>query len=210
MRKEVIGNATLYLGDCLTILPELSADAVITDPPYGLGDKWKGGGGSKRSSWKFNPDEAMSWDGQSVHGLEDALGAFSQVVVWGGNYYRFPVSRGWLIWDKKQNDEWTTGQCELAWTSMDRPTRCFRFSQAEQASEGPKYHPTQKPLALMTWCLKWVKAETILDPFMGSATTGVAAIKAGRKFIGVELEPKYFDTACERIENAQRQERLFA
>jgi site-specific DNA-methyltransferase (adenine-specific) len=209
VRIETIGNATLYLADCLTVMPGLCADAVITDPPYGLGALWVGGGGGKQTSWKFDPAEAREWDGKTVDGLEAALKPCRQAVVWGGNYYRFPPSRCWLVWDKKQNDEWTTGQCELAWTNLDRPVRAFRFAQAEQASEGPKYHPTQKPLALMTWCLKWVDGD-ITDPFMGSGTTGVAAIQAGRKFTGIEIEPKYFDIACERIENAQRQDRLFA
>ena len=97
----------------------------------------------------------------------------------------------------------------MAWTNLDRPVRVFRFAQCEQASEGPKFHPTQKPLALMAWCLKWIKAPTVLDPFMGSGTTGVACQKLGRKFIGIEIEPKYFDIACKRIEEQWRQPRLF-
>ena len=207
----VIGNATLYLGDCREILPTLpKVDAVVTDPPYGLGDKWQGGGGSKRSSWRFDPSEAMSWDQSTVEGVESLSELAKEVVVWGGNYYRLPPSRCWLIWDKKQNDEWTTGQAELAWTSLDRPIRAFRFAQCEQASEGPKEHPTQKPVALMEWCFKWVSGSLVLDPFMGSGTTGVACMNLGRKFIGIEIEPKYFDIACERIKAAQDQGRLFA
>ena len=210
-RKEVIGNATLYLGDCLEILPTLEkVDAVITDPPYGLGDKWKGGGGSRRSSWRFNPSEAKSWDMQPAQGVVGLARFAEEVVIWGGNYYAMPPSRCWLLWDKKQNDNFTTGQAEMAWTNLDRPVRMFRFAQCEQANEGVKSHPTQKPLALMKWCLKWVCGETILDPFMGSGTTGVACANLGRKFIGIEIEPKYFDIACERIDNAQRQARLFA
>lgn len=207
----VIGNATLYLGDCRDILPTLpKVDAVITDPPYGLGDKWKGGGGKGKSSWAFNPAEAMEWDGETVDAVLTLPTLAPEVVIWGGNYYALPPSRCWLLWDKKQNDQWTTGQAEMAWTNLDRPVRVFRFAQCEQASEGEKIHPTQKPLALMTWCLKWVSGQTILDPFMGSATTGVTCLKAGRKFIGIERDQRYFDLSCERIEDAQRQERLFA
>jgi DNA modification methylase len=210
-RIEQIGNATLYLGDCRDILPGLGkVDAVITDPPYGLGDKWQGGGGSERTSWKFDPSEARAWDGATVDAVLDLVSLAPEVVVWGGNYYALPPSRCWLLWDKKQNDQWTTGQAEMAWTNLDRPVRVFRFAQCEQASEGEKYHPTQKPLALMAWCLKWVKGETILDPFMGSGTTGVACANLGRSFIGIEREPKYFDIACRRIEDAQRQGRLIA
>lgn len=207
-----IGDATLYHGDCMEILPTLEwvDAALITDPPYGLGDRWSGGGGSGRSSWRFDPNEAKAWDGSTVDGVEQIAALFREAVVWGGNYYKLPPSRCWLLWDKKQNDSWTTGQAEMAWTSLDRPVRMFRFAQCEQVNEGEKQHPTQKPLALMAWCLKWIDAQTILDPFMGSGTTGMACVNLGRKFIGIEIERKYFDIACERIDNAQRQARMFA
>ena len=193
---------TLYCGDCMEILPKLSGiDAVVTDPPYGLGDKWNGGGGGAKSSWGFNPSEAKSWDGSTVDGVV-GLANYPQVIVWGGNYYAMPPSRCWLVWDKKQPDTWTTGQAELAWTNIDRPTRCFRLAQCEQAGEGPKFHPTQKPLSLMVWCLKWIDSQTILDPFMGSGTTGVACVRMGRSFIGIERERTYFDIAVKRIDAA--------
>lgn len=209
----VVGAATLYQGDCLEVLPKLTGvDALVTDPPYGLAERWQGGGGGKRSKWRFDPSEARAWD-HSIAEQELALACTiaPECVVWGGNYYPLPPSRCWLVWDKKQNDRWTTGQCELAWTNLDRTVRAFRMAQCEQANEGPKSHPTQKPIALMAWTLKWVpSAHTILDPFMGSGTTGVAAVQAGRKFIGIERDPRYFDIACQRIEDAQRQGDLFA
>jgi DNA modification methylase len=210
MRTEHIGDATLYLGDCLEILPTLGmVDAILTDPPYGLADKWRGGGGSSKSSWRFDPREAMAWDGKPATGVERLPGIAPEVVIWGGNYYPLPPARGWIVWDKKQNDKWTTGQAELAWSNLDIPIRVFRFAQCEQASEGHKEHPTQKPLALMQWCMKWISGETILDPYMGSGTTGVACANLGRKFIGIEIEPKYFDIACRRIELAYQQPKLF-
>jgi len=209
-RVVTIGRATLIQGDCRNVMPVLGkVDAIVTDPPYGLGDKWNGGGGGKNSSWGFDPHEAKSWDGQTADGVEDLPDYARDVIIWGGNYYAMPPMRCWLVWDKKQNDKWTTGQCELAWTNLDRPVRAFRFAQCEQANEGKKSHPTQKPIALMKWCLKWTDAQTILDPFMGSGTTGVAAVQMGRKFIGIEREPKYFDIACKRIEDAQRQGDMF-
>lgn len=209
-RVEHIGDAVLHLGDCREILPTLGkVDAVVTDPPYGLADKWRGGGGSKNSSWGFDPSEAMSWDTEAPEFVSTLPDFAPEVVIWGGNYFVLPPSRGWLIWDKKQPDTWTTGQCELAWTNLDRPTRAFRFAQCEQANEGPKDHPTQKPLALMLWCLKWVIGETIIDPYCGSATTGVAALKRGRRFIGIERRQDYFDIACRRIEKAYQQRDLF-
>ena len=212
MRVEHIGDATLYLADCRDVLPTLGkVDAVVTDPPYGLGDKWQGGGGGgTKSSWAFHPSEAMAWDGETSTGVMDLLTVARDLIIWGGNYYPLPPMRCWLIWDKKQPDTWTTGQCEMAWTNLDRPTRAFRFAQCEQANEGPKSHPTQKPLALMQWCLKWTDAGTILDPFMGSGTTGVACAHEGRRFIGIEREPAYFDIACKRIADAYAQPRLFA
>lgn len=211
MRIETIGKATLYLGDCRDFLPTLpKVDAVLTDPPYGLGDKWQGGGGSAKSSWTFDPSEAREWDGGTVDGVLGLTDLAPSVIIWGGNYYALPPVRCWLIWDKKQNDQWTTGQAELAWSNLDKPIRTFRFAQCEQANEGPKSHPTQKPIALMKWCLKWVEGEIILDPFMGSGTTGVAAVQMGRQFIGVEREAKYFDIACRRIEDAQRQGDMFS
>lgn len=210
-REEIIGDCRLILGDCLEILPTLGkVDAVVTDPPYGLANKWQGGGGSLKTSWAFDPAEARSWDREAPAIVETLPSLARDCIVWGGNYFRLPLSRCWLVWDKKQNDSWTTGQAELAWTSIDRPVRVYRFAQCEQASEGPKDHPTQKPLGLMTWCLKWTDAETILDPFMGSGTTGVACVNLGRKFIGIEIEPRYFDIARRRIEEAYKQPRLFA
>lgn len=209
-RCERIGPHKLYLGDCASLLPLLpKADAIITDPPYGLGDKWQGGGGSRGSSWKFDPAEAMSWDGTTVDAVAGLPALADQVIVWGGNYYSLPPSRCWLVWDKKQNDQWTTGQAELAWSSIDRPVRVFRLAQCEQANEGPKSHPTQKPLSLMVWCLKWVDGRTVLDPFMGSGTTGVACQKVGRRFIGIERDPGYFEMACKRISDAMSQPDMF-
>ena len=205
-----IGLAELYLADCMDVLPTLErVDAVITDPPYGLGEKWNGGGGAKSSSWKFDPSEAKAWDGATVPGVEALADLAPEVIIWGGNYYAMPPSRCWLIWDKKQNDQWTTGQAEMAWSNLDRPVRVFRFAQCEQANEGEKFHPTQKPLALMKWCIKWVSGQLILDPFMGSGTTGVAAVQMGRRFIGIERDPRYFEIACRRIEQAQKQGDMF-
>jgi DNA modification methylase len=153
---------------------------------------------------------AMGWDASApvevVRTLQK-VGEFQ--IIWGGNYFDLPPQRGWLIWDKIVR-EFTSGHAELAWTNLDQPIRAMNYAHAQLASEG-KFHPTQKPLPLMEWCLSFVpSAKTILDPFMGSGTTGVACMNMGRRFIGIEIDPKYFDIACERIEDAQRQARMFA
>ena len=207
--KEVIGDCELRLGDCRDILPTLPrVDAVVTDPPYGLGDKWNGGGASKDSSWWFNPIEAKSWD-QHAPGWVTGLAGVLECIIWGGNYFALPPSRGWLVWDKKQRGTWTTGHAELAWTNVDQPVRAYSLSQVEAHTDMDKQHPTQKPLKIMLWCLGFVTADQVLDPLMGSGTTGVACVKLGRRFIGIEIEPKYFDIACRRIADAYKQPDLF-
>jgi DNA modification methylase len=203
VREVTIGPCRLIQGDCADVLPLIDGiGAIVTDPPYGLGDKWQGGGGGAKSSWGFDPSEAMAWDGQTTDIVESLPSVANEVVVWGGNYYRLPASRCWLLWDKKTPDNFTTGQAEMAWTSLDRPVRVFRMAQCEQANEGPKWHPTQKPIVLMEWCLKWITNEQVTDPFMGSGTTGVACIRKDRQFIGIEREQKYFDIAVDRIQRA--------
>jgi site-specific DNA-methyltransferase (adenine-specific) len=192
---------TIYHGDCREILPTLPKhDLLLTDPPYGLGDKWNGGGGSLKSSWAFDPSEAKQWDMEISDGIPIAIEHADNSIVWGGNYYLLPPSRCWLIWDKKQPDTWTTGQAEMAWTTLDRPVRVFRLAQCEAHGQmGKKEHPTQKPVSLIRWCMKWSDATTILDPFAGSGTTGVAAKLEGRKATLIELEERYCEIGANRL-----------
>ena len=209
MRIETIGAATLYLGDCRDVLPTLGkVDAVVTDPPYGLGDKLDGAGVS--SQWGLLYGEgAPAWDKETaIDALKASMQKGRWQIVWGGNYYALPPMRCWLLWDKMQ--EHTSGHAEMAWTNLDKPIRTFRYARAQLASEG-KVHPTQKPEPLMRWCINHLpdNAQIILDPFMGSGTTGVAAVQMGRNFIGIERDPGYFDIACRRIEQAQRQGDMF-
>lgn len=209
-RARVIGGCELLQGDCLEIMPGLgTVDAVVTDPPYGLADKWKGGAGGKKSSWKIPPEQAMKWDMTAPDFVPDIVKG-KVAIVWGGNYFQLPPSRGWLVWDKKQRGTWTTGHTELAWTSLDQPIRAFSLSQVEAYTDMDKQHPAQKPISIMEWCLGFVPdAQTILDPFMGSGTTLVACARLGRNGIGIELDPDYFDIACKRVEEAYWQPDLF-
>jgi site-specific DNA-methyltransferase (adenine-specific) len=205
-RTETIAEGvTLYLGDCREILPTLGkVDAVVTDPPYGLADRLHGG---KHGEWSAHFETAPEWDKETAQGELIVSLAESPSIIWGGNYYDLPPVRGWLSWDKMQ--EHSSGHFEMAWTNLDIPTRSFRYARAQLASEG-KEHPTQKPVPLMLWCISFLPANaTIVDPFMGSGSTGVAAVRLGRKFIGIEIEPKYFDIACRRITDATKQQDLF-
>ena len=138
------------------------------------------------------------------------LAVSSTQVIWGGNYFAdlLPATGKWLVWDKGQRINQSDG--ELAWTSMHGALRIRTLNRVELLKDGTT-HPTQKPVNLMTWCIEQAgKVNSILDPFMGSGTTGVACMNLGRTFIGIEREPKYFDIACERIKAAQDQLRLFA
>lgn len=202
-RKEVIGDCTLYLGDCLDVLPEVGkVDAVVTDPPYGLGRKMQGGTwGAKDEMSGF-----LQWDLEAKQEWVDALLSLSvPTIIWGGNYFAVPAARCWLLWNKI-NAVPTMADAEMAWTNLDRPAKRFD-APVGRVDYG---HPTSKPLPLMQWCLSFVpKARTILDPFMGSGTTAEACVKAGKQFVGVELSEKYFDTSCERIRKAYEQPDMF-
>lgn len=219
MKPVIIGDATLYQGDCMDILPTLGkVDAVITDPPYGIGES--GGeknrlrAGDGRTKFNIPKHEDLGWDYErptkQVFDLIAAKG--SALIVWGGNYFSdyLPPSMGWLYWDKKMGGDFSDG--ELAYTNMQKALRSFSAHPFQGLAGGKnREHPTQKPIALMVWCIEQIKPtpQSILDPFMGSGTTGVAAIQLGRKFIGIEREPKYFDIACARIEQTYAQGKLF-
>jgi DNA modification methylase len=221
MRTEVIGRATLYLGDCREVLPTLGkVDAVVTDPPYGI-DYGKSGGFNASHGWG-EWRENVEWDKErpAADVFELLLQAGKHKIIWGGNYFTdlLPPTMQWLVWDKGQRN-FSLADCEFAWSSQQKAARIFTYARGNESGFAPKSkeerqytsgHPTQKPLALMKWCLGFVpKAQSILDPFMGSGTTGVAAVQMGRDFIGIEREPKYFDIACRRIEDAQRQGDMF-
>jgi DNA modification methylase len=128
-------------------------------------------------------------------------------IIWGGNYFDLPPTRCVLVWDKN-NAGRDFADFEMAWTNLDQVAR--RMILRPMNMDGGKVHPTQKPVALMEWCLGFLpNAETILDPFMGSGTTLVACAKLGRKGIGIELDPDYFEIACKRVQAAYDQPDLF-
>ena len=204
-RTETIGRAVLHLGDCRDILPTMGEPgALVTDPPYGIGADRMNLGGCVASRM----EREAEWDNEPVDlSFRDAWSC--PQIIWGGNYYGLEATRGFLVWDKGRRFQGRSfAECEMAWTNLDFSARLFQF---DQLTEGTRVHRTQKPVAVMDWSLSFLpmEATTILDPFMGSGTTGVAAVQMGRDFIGIEREERYFDIACRRIEQAQRQGDLF-
>jgi len=215
-RKEQIGDATLYLGDCLQILPTLpNVYAVVTDPPYGIDYQ------------PFN----KNWDKSKKHvnkivGDDRAFDPlpfieFEHVILWGCNHYSVPTG-DLLIWDKRGGKELNGmlgDPCEVAWKKSDSRSHCYikRLmhggvinADSTQGNNQKRVHPTQKPIAIMEWCLGFIpESAAIIDPFMGSGSTIIACANSGRKSIGIEIEKRYFDIACERVAAAYAQGRLF-
>lgn len=206
--RVIIGDCTLYCEDATFVLPTLHGiDAVVTDPPYGIAKVWQGGV-SKKNGWAKAASQREvrnQWDDEvpSPALMAQVLSKGKHHVIWGGNYFDLPPSRCWLVWNKPERG-FTLAEAELAWTNHDSVVRVFDAPRSEPGRE----HPTQKPVALMAWCVAKTKG-TVLDPFMGSGTTGVACVKLGRRFIGIERERKYFDIACRRIEDAYKQPDFF-
>ncbi len=209
-RKEIIGDSVLYLGDCLDVMPTLGkVDAVVTDPPYGIGAHNGVGGDNRASVRKYNG----AWDHKTADKeISKVVKLAEYVIIFGGNYYNLPPSRCWLVWDKHGTGKFAS--CELAWTNLNKPVQKIDhmwMGYWRKGNEPRGFHPTQKPVGVMEWCINHLPdtAQTILDPFMGSGTTGVACAKLGRKFIGIELDETYFNIACERIQKAYDQPDLF-
>jgi site-specific DNA-methyltransferase (adenine-specific)/modification methylase len=219
MRKEVIGSAELYLGDCLEILPTLGpVDAVVTDPPYGIGHK-----AHSNSALQNGRPRIKAYAGRKIAGDEVEFDPspwlnFPDAILWGANHYAQSLPRGrWLVWNKLgPHEPWDSfSDVEIAWHNKRGSDRIFSLlwkglAQGEKIAGGVRHHPTMKPVGLMEWCLGFLPdARTILDPFMGSGTTGVACARLGRRFIGVEIDSGYFDIACRRIEDAYKQPDMF-
>ena len=202
----------LHNGDCFKILPRLAddgvrVDAVITDPPYGIGVTKMTLGNGKYNIYRG----ASDWDVPPPKKCFDVMQQIANIlVIWGGNYFAniLPPSRCWLVWDKRTGSN-SFADCELAWTNIDGVIKKITIPWVgANAKDTPRrYHPTQKPVALMAWIIeRYVHANaTILDPFMGSGTTGVACMQTGRNFIGIERDEGYFNIAEKRIEAAARQ-----
>ena len=214
IKKDVtIGDCRLILGDCLEVMPLLGkVDAVVTDPPYGM--KWDG----KVTRGKNGTGKAGKTRHFGKKILNDDLPfdpspfVTCKSILFGANHFPQHLRRGSnLIWVKRTDQGFGSflSDAEVAWFSEGHGVYCFR-DMSMQGESSNRQHPTQKPVALMQWCLGFLPdAETILDPFMGSGTTLVACAKLGRKGIGIELDPDYFEIACKRVQQAYDQPDLF-
>lgn len=198
---------TIYCADCKDILPHLEpVDLVLTDPPYGIGEA--AGANASRSKLAVAKDYGCSdWDNERIDNdlMLLVMGAAAQLIIFGGNYYAdiMKPGPGWLVWDKENSGDFA--DCELAWTNLPQAVRIKRHMWNGMLRKGQeqRWHPTQKPLDVMTWCIlqadKHGSSETILDPFMGVGTTLLAARNLGRKAIGIEIEERYCAIAVKRL-----------
>lgn len=213
IQREVIGNATLYLGDCRELIGDLWAGdpaVVVTDPPYGIG-------------WKPRVNhQSQTWVDQMNFDIRDFIkGRFN--LVWGAQYFadKLPFSQAWLTWVKRplscdfSRDSRSYATTELAWCDWGKARFISHVWDGGMRAGDPDNrtfcHPSQKPIEVMDWCVASLPIGIwrVIDPFMGSGTTGIAAVRKGHKFVGIEQEPEYFDIACRRLEAAQRQGSLF-
>ena len=204
-------GVTIYHGDCLEIIGLLEGvDAVVSDPPYGIGYcKGNGGGRGAYSAPIVKRNIEPVFGDDKPFDPSPFLG-YKHVILWGANHYaqRLPHGR-WIAWNKLGDKEpWDSfSDVEFAWQNGRGKDRMFSMlwkgiCQGDGSQE-PRHHPTQKPLKLMRWCMGLIPAaETILDPFMGSGTTLVAARAEGRRVIGIEIEERYCEIAAGRL--AQR------
>lgn len=187
---------TIYHGDCREIVPKLGKfDLLLTDPPYGIAHVWKGGVGHGWGKAQMESVVRNEWDTEApdVAWLVDVA---KTSIVWGGNHFSLPLSRAWLVWNKPERG-FSLSEAELAWTNRNSVVRVFDCNR----SDFGRQHPTQKPLALMAWCIQLAgNAQTILDPFAGSGTTGRAAKDLGRKAVLIEREERYCEIAAKRMQ----------
>lgn len=219
-----IGDATLYLGDCLEVLPTLSGvDAVVTDPPYGIGFKYEshndtlGGYGPwlwsvlKRALVICSPGSPIFvFQGMpNIHLLAEWFPVRFRIFAAAKNFVQMRRQTMNHAWDPvvcwwTAGDAYVPGHVNRDWFVADSASAILDTQSLA------RQHPCPRQVDVMEELVRYCRPfGTVLDPFMGSGTTGVACANLGRKFIGIEIEPKYFDIACRRIEDAQRQGKLF-
>jgi DNA modification methylase len=226
-REQLAENIFVYQGDNREVLPTLGRfDACVTDPPYGIGESGKKNRTRGKSSniWgRSKTGSAVAYATDYGDDAWDQEPAPAEVIAWmrensrwqiifGGNYFTLPPTSCWLVWDKENTGDFA--DCELAWTNLPKAVRRLRWMWNGMLRKGreERFHLTQKPLGVMSWCLEHLPADvqTVVDPYCGSGTTGVACVGKGLGFTGIEREVHHFDTACRRITDELKRPRLFA
>jgi hypothetical protein len=206
----ILGSHRLLCGDSTKVddverlMGGATVDAVVTDPPYGIGIDGQKESISANPKHNRKAHEFMGWDKErpSKELFELLMSFDCPTAIWGGNYFAdlLPASRGWIYWSKGQ-DGLTMSDGELAWTNQVKPLRCVVVNRA--ALQG-SVHPTQKPMQVMEFAIEYLETSgsNLFDPFLGSGTTLIAAEKTNRKCYGMEISPKYCDVIIQRWENA--------
>jgi len=193
--------------DCLEYmktLPDKFFDLAIVDPPYGIGEKFKGG---KSGKMNFNEIVNKDWDKvPNDNYFEELFRVAKNQIIWGGNYFPLPPTRCFVVWDKVISEDFTLAMAELAWTSFDRLVKIYKL----QVPKNGKIHPTQKPVALYKWLLKNYAKEgdKIFDSHMGSQSSRIAAHNMGFDYWGCELDKDYFEQGNKRYEDHIKQLKL--
>ena len=234
MKQEFLnGQIILHNADCVDVMRNIGdkeIDLVLTDPPYGGGGnnhKWdnkkKGRFGGRFAKYDIKAtrtggtcskkyqetNNIKHWDiAPEFEVFEEIFRISKEQIIWGGNYFELPATRCFLIWKKLTiSENFSMAMAEYAWTSFNKNAKIFEFAPQDST----RFHPTQKPVQLINWCLNNHSKENdlIFDGFAGSGTTAISCIKTNRRFIGCELDKEYFEKACERIEIELRQGVLF-
>ena len=220
-------GVTLYNADCLDVLP-IEADAVISDPPYGMDwnvntMRFSGGKSPRVVRGKFRSSPVIKIHGDDKPFDPSPWLDYPAVVLWGSNHYANKLPLGTtLVWLKRHPELYGSflSDAEMAWMKTGVGIYCYykQFPPPIRAMESGgdpcnplAVHPTQKPIGLMAWCMERAKVPqgaTVLDPYMGSGTTAIACIRTGRKFVGIEKDERHYQTACERVEAELRQQKL--
>tara|TARA_R110000803_G_C11825779_1_gene302581 strand:- start:25 stop:645 length:621 start_codon:yes stop_codon:yes gene_type:complete len=205
-------SINLQLGDCLEAMramPDNSYELAIVDPPYGIGDKFKGGNSGKMN---FNEVVDKGWDNEipPKEYFNELKRVSKNQIIWGGNYFldNLGNTRCFICWDKKNSENFTLAMAELAWTSFDKLAKIFRMSVPKI---GGKIHPTQKPVKLYEWLLdNYAKeGDRILDTHLGSGSIALACHNRGYNLDAYEIDEEYYNAAKERLRVHQSQLTIF-
>ena len=207
LRLEDLENKIIN-ADCMDILkqlPDKCVDLVLTDPPYGINEKFKGGNSGKMN---FNEVVDKGWDvAPSKEVFDEIFRVSKNQIILGGNFFELPPHRCFIVWDKLMPKDFSLAMAEEAWCSFDRRSVIYRMP----TEKADRIHPTQKPLQLIMNCLADFskKEDLILDCFSGSGTTAIACHRLNRRFICIEKDKEYWEASCKRLEDERKQLSLF-